>query len=136
MKTNLRIPGPTPLPARVRKALGRQMINHRGSEFADLLIDTTKKLKTIFQTKNDILIFPAAGTGAMEAAIVNLFSAGERVLSISIGTFGNRFAEIGKIFGLEVVSLQFPLGSAVDQDKIIKILNKEKNIKGVLLTHN
>src|SRR3989344_613585 len=72
----------------------------------------------------------------MEAALVNLFSAGERILSISIGTFGNRFAEIGKIFGLEVVSLQYPLGSAADPDKIIKILNKEKNIKGVLLTHN
>src|SRR3989344_6999287 len=136
MKTNLRIPGPTPLPARVRKALGRQMINHRGSEFADLLIDTTRKLKTVFQTKNDILIFPSAGTGVMEAAIVNLFSAGDRVISVSIGTFGNRFAEIGKIFGLEVVSLQFPLGTAADPDTIKKVLEKTKNVKGFLLTHN
>lgn len=136
MKRNLRIPGPTPLPVRVRKALSKQVINHRGSEFARLLIDTTEKLKTVFQTKNDVLIFPAAGTGAMEAAIVNLFSAGDRVLSISIGTFGNRFAEIGTIFGLELVSLQFPLGTAADPGKIKKILNKIKGIKGVILTHN
>lgn len=124
------------MPFRVRKALSKQMINHRGLEFTQLLFDVTEKLKRVFQTKNDILIFPAAGTGAMEAAIVNLFSYGDRVLSVSVGTFGNRFAEIGKIFGLEVVRLQFPLGTAADLKKIKEVLSKEKNIKGVLLTHN
>ena len=69
--TNLRIPGPTPIPDNVREALSAQMINHRGPEFADLLARVTEGLRPFFRTESDILILTCSGTGVMEAAVVN-----------------------------------------------------------------
>ncbi len=77
----LRIPGPTPCPPEVLKALGRQMVNHRGEEFKQMLVDVTAKLKQFFQTKNDVLLLTGSGTGGLEAAIVNTLSPGESVLT-------------------------------------------------------
>ena len=71
MSVNLRIPGPTPIPDEVLEASSRQMINHRGPEFQELFVRLTKKLQDMFETKNDLFILTASGTGAMEAAIVN-----------------------------------------------------------------
>ena len=79
---NLRVPGPTPLPDEVLKALSRQMINHRGQEFKQLLADVTAKLKTLFQTKNDLFLLTGAGTGGLEAAVVNTLSPGDKVLAV------------------------------------------------------
>ena len=67
----LRVPGPTPCPPQALQAMGRQMINHRGGEFAKILNSTTEKLKQAFQTKGDVFILTSSGTGGMEAAIVN-----------------------------------------------------------------
>ena len=84
----LRIPGPTPCPDEVLKATGRQMINHRGKEFAEMQGRIIPKLKQCFQTENDVLILSTSGTGGMESAIVNTLSPGDKVLGISIGIFG------------------------------------------------
>jgi aspartate aminotransferase-like enzyme len=133
---NLRIPGPTPVPPSVLKSMTKQMIDHRGPEFAKLLPSVTARLQECFKTKNDIIIFPSSGTGSMEAAIVNTLSPGDRVLAVSIGSFGDRFAEIAKIFGAEVVKLDFEWGTAADPGAIEAKLSDDPSIKAVLVTHN
>ena len=133
---NLRIPGPTPLPAEVLKVMGKQMINHRGAEFGRILNEVTANLKQLFQTKGDVLLLTGSGTGGMEAAIVNTLSPGDRVLSVSIGVFGDRFASIARQFGADVVPLNFEWGKAADPDAIRKALKADPGIKAVLVTHN
>jgi len=133
---NLRIPGPTPCPEVVLKEMSRQMINHRGPEFARILNDVTENLKKLFQTKNDVFLLTGSGTGGLEAVVVNMLSPGDKVLAVSIGVFGDRFAAIAKQFGAEVIPLSFEWGKAADIDEIRKALNKEPGIKAVLVTHN
>ena len=87
---NLRIPGPTPCPEDVLKAMGWPMVNHRGPEFCQLLSKVTKDLKKIFQTSNDVFLLTCSGTGGLEAAVVNTLSPGDKVLSISISTGARR----------------------------------------------
>jgi aspartate aminotransferase-like enzyme len=134
--TNLRIPGPTPCPEVVLKEMGRQMINHRGPEFKKILLDVTDKLKQVFKTKNDVFVLTGSGTGGLEAAVVNSLSPGDKVLSVSIGAFGDRFAAIAKEFGADVIELKYEWGKAADADEIKEALNKEAAIKAVLVTHN
>ena len=132
----LRIPGPTPLPDAVREALARPMINHRGPEFAELITDVTRRLKPFFQTSNDLLILTASGTGGLEAAVVNTLSPGDRVLAVSIGYFGDRFAEIARLFGAEVVKLSVEPGQAADPAVVARALAEQGPFKAVLVTHN
>jgi len=131
----LRIPGPTPCPKEVLQAMSRQMINHRGPQFTQLLNDVTAKLKELFQTKADVFLLTGSGTGGLEAAIVNTLSPGDKVLSVSIGVFGERFASIAQQFGAEVVPLKFEWGKAADADAVSQALKKEPKIKAVLVTH-
>lgn len=133
---NLRIPGPTPCPDDVLQAMTRQMINHRGPEFKQTLLDVTDKLKQLFQTKNDLFLLTASGTGGLEAAIVNTLSPGDKVLSVSIGVFGERFASIAEKFGAEVIPLRFEWGKSAEVEAIRQALRAEPNIKAVLVTHN
>ncbi len=132
----LRIPGPTPLPDAVREALGRQMINHRGPEFAELIGRVTARLKTFFQTTNDLILLTASGTGALEAAIVNTLSPGDRILAVSVGVFGDRFAEIARAYGAEVVPLSFTPGKAADPEAVLRMLKTSGPFRAVLVTHN
>ena len=133
---NLRIPGPTPCPNEVLQAMTKQMINHRGPEFKQILYDITDKLKQLFQTKGDIFLLTASGTGGMEAAVVNTLSPGDKVLSVAIGVFGERFGVIAEKFGAEVIPLLFEWGKAADIDTIRKALQDKPEIKAVLVTHN
>ncbi|MFC1918865.1 pyridoxal-phosphate-dependent aminotransferase family protein [Chloroflexota bacterium] len=132
----LRIPGPTPCPSEVLQAMARQMINHRGAEFIEILPDVTEKLKQVFQTKNDVFVLTGSGTGGLEAAVVNSLSPGDKVLSVSIGVFGDRFANIAKQFGAEVISYSVEWGKAARPDAIRQFLKDEPEIKAVLVTHN
>ncbi len=132
----LRIPGPTPCPPEVLQALSRQMINHRGEEFAQILGSVTAQLKQLFQTRNDVLLLTGSGTSGMEAAIVNTLSPGDRVLSVSIGAFGDRFGTIARQFGAEVIPLRFDWGKAADTEAIRQALRSDPKIKAVLVTHN
>lgn len=132
----LRIPGPTPCPPEVLKAMARPMINHRGAEFKKMLLEVTEELKQVFQTKNDLYILTGSGTGSLEAAVVNVLSPGDKVLSVSIGVFGDRWANIAKTFGANVVSLNFEWGKAADPEAVKKALKANPDITTVLVTHN
>jgi aspartate aminotransferase-like enzyme len=134
--SQLRIPGPTPCPPEVLKAMARQMINHRGPEFQKILADVTAKLKQVFQTQNDLYILTGSGTGGLEAAVVNTLSPGDKVLSVSIGVFGERFASIARTFGAEVVSYKVEWGRAADSDEVRQALEANPGVKAVLVTHN
>ena len=133
---NLRIPGPTPLPPEVIEAVGQQMINHRGPEFEAMFRETTDWLKLFFETENDVYILTASGTGGMEAAIVNTLSPGERVLAVSIGAFGDRFAQIADAYGADVTRLTFPMGQAADPRVVAAQIAHEDPYAAVLLTQN
>jgi aspartate aminotransferase-like enzyme len=133
---NLRIPGPTPVPPEVLEACARPMINHRGREFAGILDRVTSRLKEFFLTENDLFILTTSGSGAMEAAVVNTLSPGDRVLVISIGAFGNRFAIIAEAYGADVSRLDYEWGKAADPEDVRSALAADPAIKAVLVTHN
>jgi aspartate aminotransferase-like enzyme len=132
---NLRIPGPTSLPDAVREAGARQMVNHRGPEFAALQ-NSIERLKTFYRTENDVLIVTAAGTGGLESAIVSFLSPGDKVLAISIGAFGDRFAKIATVYGADVTKLAVEWGQAADPAKVRDALSAGGPWKAVLLTQN
>ncbi len=132
----LRIPGPTPCPPEVLQAMAWPMINHRGPEFKRILHDVTDKLKQIFQTKNDVFILTGSGTGGLEAAIVNTLSPGDKVLSVSIGVFGDRFDSIARQFGAELISIEVEWGKAADPEIIRQAIKDNPTVKAVLVTHN
>jgi aspartate aminotransferase-like enzyme len=133
---NLRIPGPTPLPENVLQIMSKQMINHRGKEFGEILDNVTTNLKTLFQTKNDVFVYTTSGTGGLEAAVVNALSPGDNVLSVIIGVFGERFAQIAETYGANVTRLVFDYGTSADPDKVKEALDLNPTIKAVLVTHN
>jgi aspartate aminotransferase-like enzyme len=122
---NLRIPGPTPVPPEVLAASARQMIDHRGPEFGDLLKRLTRNLQTAFQTTNDVLLLTGSGSGGMEAAIVNTLSPGDRVIAVTVGAFGDRFAQIAEAYGAQVHRLEFPWGQPADPDVLRRTLHEE-----------
>jgi aspartate aminotransferase-like enzyme len=132
----LRIPGPTPLPPEVLAIMSKQMINHRAAEFHGMMTDVTKKLKYIFQTKNDLYLLTGSGTGGMEAAVVNVLSPGDVVLSVSIGVFGDRFANIAQAFGAKIIKLNFDMGKAADPESVRKALKDNPGVTAVIITHN
>ena len=132
----LRIPGPIPIPDEVLQSMTKQMINHRSKEFGDFIHQMTDKLKGLFQTKGDVLILTGSGTGGMEAAVVNTLSPGDKVLSVSTGAFGERFADIAEQFGAEVKRLSFEWGSAAEPEAVRQALKEDSAIRAVLTTHN
>jgi len=135
-ETNLRIPGPTGLPPSVREAGGRQMINHRGPEFAAMIGRILARMKPYFGTTSDIAILSCAGSGGLEAAVVNTLSPGDRVLGISIGSFGDRIAKIATVYGANVTKLSIEWGKAADPAEVRAHLEANPGYKAVLLTHN
>jgi len=134
--TNLRIPGPTPCADEALKAMSRQMINHRGPEFGAMLQRLTVGVKKVFETNNDIYILTTSGTGAMETAVVNFLSPGDHVLCVSIGAFGDRFAQISETYGAAVTKLDFEWGKAADPAVLDKALAEGPGYKALLVTHN
>jgi aspartate aminotransferase-like enzyme len=133
---NLRIPGPTGLPPSVREAGGRQMINHRGPEFAAMIERITSGMRPFFGTAGDIAILSCAGTGGLEAAVVNTLSPGDRVLGVSIGSFGDRIAKIAETYGADVTKLDVEWGAAARPDEVIAALARIPDARAVMLTHN
>ncbi|MDQ2690377.1 MAG: alanine--glyoxylate aminotransferase family protein [Chloroflexota bacterium] len=136
MEQNLRTPGPTPLPPEVREAQSRQMIDHRGTEFGELLRETTAGLAELIGTTGEVLLLTGSGSGALEAAVVNTLSPGDRVLAVSIGSFGDRFAKVADAFGADVERLDFDWGTAADPDVVRERLAGAPPYRAVLLTHN
>ena len=133
---NLRIPGPTALPPTVMAAGGRQMINHRGPEFAALMDRIVRRMRPFFGTEAEIVLLTAAGTGALEAAVVNVCSPGDRVLAVTCGAFGDRFATVAEVYGADVRRLEVEWGRAATPAEVRAALLEEPNVRAVLLTHN
>jgi len=133
---NLRIPGPTALPPSVREAGGRQMVNHRGEEFKALLRRVETGMKPFFGTDHEVILLTCAGTGALEAAVVNVLSPGDAVLAVTMGAFGDRFAKIAEVYGAAVTRLEVEWGKAADADSVRAAAAAIPALKAVLLTHN
>jgi len=136
MNQNLRVPGPTPLPAEVRQAQASPMIDHRGSEFEEMLREVSVGIGSLIGASGDVMLLTASGTGGMEAAIVNSLSPGDRVLGVSIGAFGDRFAQIAAAFGASVERLEVEWGTAADPGLLAEHLASHEPYAAVLLTHN
>jgi aspartate aminotransferase-like enzyme len=133
---NLRVPGPTAIPPEIMAAQAHQMINHRGPEFSAIMKRVTLRLQYFFQTEAPVLTYPASGTGGQECAIANLFSAGDHIVVITIGSFGNRLAKIADIYGLNVSRIEFPWGEGADPATVEARLKELPPYKAVLMTHN
>ena len=132
------IPGPTPVPERVLQALGSHPIGHRSKEFQDLVISTTKKLKWLHQTNNDVLTITGSGTAAMEAGIINTLSKGDKVICGENGKFGQRWVKVAQAFGLKVIEINAEWGEPLNPELIKEALENDHNkeIKAVILTHS
>ena len=137
-KTLLMIPGPTPVPESVLLEMAKPPIPHRSSEFSKIFDEVNEDLKWLFQTKNDVFIFASSGTGAMEAAISNLVNPEDKVLSLVIGNFGERWAKIAESHGAIAERITVPYGEAIDPDVLRKRLDEDinKEIKIVTLTQS
>jgi aspartate aminotransferase-like enzyme len=134
--TQLRIPGPTPLPERVARAMNRPLIDHRGPEFAAILAEVTAGAKRVFNTKSDLLLLTSSGSGGLESAVANLVSPGDEVVVALSGNFGERFAALAVAYGADVVRLEFEWGQPVDPDDLARVLEHHPKAKVLLLTHN
>ncbi|MDD5455156.1 MAG: alanine--glyoxylate aminotransferase family protein [Candidatus Ratteibacteria bacterium] len=133
-KKYLLTPGPTPLPPEVMGALAKPIIHHRTAEYSALFAEVNKGLKYLFQTAEDVFIFASSGTGAMEASVINLLSAGDKIIAVEGGKFGERWIELGKTFGLNVIELHVKWGKAVEPSEIEKLLKKNPDTKAVFTT--
>jgi len=131
MNRRLLTPGPTSLPPQVRIAAAKEIIHHRSDEFLKVFQEVREGLKSIFQTRNEVLIFTCSGTGVMEAVIVNLLSPKDKILVIKGGKFGERWADIGASFGLQVAGIDVEWGRVVDPSLIEKELSRDSQIKAV-----
>jgi aspartate aminotransferase-like enzyme len=131
----LRLPGPTEVPERVRDALARPVLNHRGPEFRAEMAEAERLLRPVLGTGNRVLLFAATGTGMMEAALANVLAPGERMLAIVHGQFGERFAAIGRSLGAAVDQLEFDWGAPIDPAAVESRL-READYRGVTVIHN
>lgn len=136
MKRYLLAPGPTPIPPEVLQAMAQPIIHHRAPEYEALFADVRRDLRLLFQCKNEVLMFAASGTGAMEGAVVNTLSPGDQVLVIRGGKFGERWAEICEAYGVRVLPLDVPYGQSVDPAAVAATLQREAAVKAVFATNS
>lgn len=135
-KQHLLAPGPTPIPSEALLAMARPILYHRSPAYEALFTQVREGLKYLFRTELEILMFTASGTGAMEAAVVNTLSPGDRALVIIGGKFGERWAELCKAFGVEVIPVEVEWGKAVHPEQVAKALDNNPSIKAVFVTHS
>ncbi len=135
-KEYLMTPGPTPVPSEVLLAQARPMIHHRAPIYTEVLLGVLADLKYVFQTGNEVLIYASSGTGGMESAVVNLFSPGDKVVVVSTGNFGERWAKICDAYGLNVIKLEYEWGTKANPQDVADVLERDSEIKGILATHS
>ena len=133
-KEYLLTPGPTPLPPQVSLAMARPIIHHRTPQFQEILKEVNIGLKWVFQTTNDVFIISSSGTGAMEAAVVNLLSCGDTALVVQGGKFGERWTEICNSYGIKAEIIDVEWGQAVGPEIIKKRIAANPAIKAVFTT--
>jgi aspartate aminotransferase-like enzyme len=124
-------PGPTPVPEKVLAKAALPIIHHRSAEFSDAFMEMTEGMQYVFQTKNDVYTLTSSGTGAMETAIVNLLSPGDKIITINGGKFGERWGQIARTYGVEVVEIIIDWGTALSHEKLEETLKANPDAKGV-----
>lgn len=135
-KAYLMIPGPTPVPPAVAAAMTTPMIGHRSEDFQELHSGIIAKLQKVFQTQNEIYILTSSGTGGMESAVANTVSPGDKVLTLVGGKFGERWTELCRAYGAEVIEENFEWGTSVDPQVVRERLAANPDIKVVFATQN
>jgi aspartate aminotransferase-like enzyme len=134
-KRYLLAPGPTPVPPEVLAAGAEPVIHHRGPDFRALMTRCLARLGEVCRTENDVLVLTASGTGAFESAVVNLLSPGERVLAVSAGAFGDRWAALARAYGADVQELRYAWGETPSAEDVASRL-EETGAGVVLLVHS
>ena len=134
----LQIPGPTNIPDRVLRAMDSPIIDHRGQDFARLVLDIFAGLKTVFKTSADIIIFPSSGTGAWEAALVNTLSPGDKVLMFETGHFATLWFQMATQLGIAAELVPGDWRHGVDPEQVENLLSADRGheIKAVAVVHN
>ncbi|MDQ3994556.1 MAG: alanine--glyoxylate aminotransferase family protein [Actinomycetota bacterium] len=135
MRYRLMTPGPTPVPAEVLAAMSAPIVHHRTPAFRATLARLLARLKEVYRTDDEILLFTSSGTGGMESAVANLCSPGDRVLVASAGNFGERWAAIAKAYGCDLVHLRYSWGETPTADDVASTLAERGGATAVLLTH-
>jgi len=133
LKRYLLAPGPTPVPSEVLLAMAAPIIHHRSPDFLPVLDSAKKGLQWLYQTKNDVLILSATGTGGMVGSVNNFFNKGDKVLVVNGGKFGERWTKICRAYGLNVEEIVVEWGYAVKPEEVEARLSKNKNIKGLFV---
>jgi serine---pyruvate transaminase len=134
-KRYLMTPGPTPAPPEVLAAIAQPVLHHRGPDYKKLYSECLGRLREIFRTGEEVLLFGGSGTGAMESAVANLCSPGERVLVVSAGYFGERWASLAQAFGADVDHLRYAWGEVPTvEDTVARLGEREATM--VFLTHS
>ncbi|HVP77466.1 MAG TPA: alanine--glyoxylate aminotransferase family protein [Thermodesulfobacteriota bacterium] len=124
-------PGPTMLPPGVLLKMAEPIMHHREPEFEKIYAEIREGMKYLFQTKNEVLIFTSSGTGAMEGAVSNLLSKGDKAIVVRGGKFGERWGEICKAYGIEFIPIDVEWGKAVDPKRIQELLESDSSIRVV-----
>jgi alanine-glyoxylate transaminase/serine-glyoxylate transaminase/serine-pyruvate transaminase len=134
----LQVPGPTNIPDRVLQAMAFPAIDHRGPDFQNLSFNVLKKIKLIFKSEDPVVIFPSAGTGAMEASLANTLSEGDKILMFETGHFATEWCQAARRYRLDVDFIPGDWRTGADPKIVEKKLSEDKNhkIKAVLVTHN
>jgi aspartate aminotransferase-like enzyme len=132
-KTYLLTPGPTPVAPSTLLAMAQPILHHRTAEYGAILQEVREGLRYLFQTREEVLLFTASGTGAMEGAVTNTLSPGDRALVVRGGKFGERWEEICLAYGVEPVNLDVAWGEAVRPDQVRAALDKDPGIRAVLV---
>ena len=135
-KRYLFTPGPTPVPPEVLEAISRPIIHHRSSDFRAILGRCLERLAQVYRTEADVLVYTASGTGGMESALANLTRPGDRVVVVSAGYFGERWATIARTFGCEVAELRYEWGESPAAEELAQRLRELGGAKVVLTTHS
>ena len=131
VKKYLFSPGPTMLPPGVLLKMAEPIMHHREPEFEKIFSEIREGLKYLFQTRNEVLVFTSSGTGAMEGAVSNILSRGDKALVVRGGKFGERWGELCKAYGIEFVPIDVEWGAAVDLKQIQKVLESDRSIRAV-----
>jgi aspartate aminotransferase-like enzyme len=133
LKQYLMTAGPTPLPPAVSQVMAEPMLYHRAPAFIEVYARVLQRLKAVFGTANDVLVFAASGTGAMESAVANLVHAGEPALVASCGKFGERWAELCDAYGARTIHYEAGWGAKVDPAELERRLSEQQDV-GVVFT--
>src|SRR5713226_4404338 len=135
-KRYLLTPGPTPVPPEVLAELAKPLIHHRERDFREIYEQCLVRLREVYRTQNDVLMFTTSGTGAFESAVANLTSPGDRQLVISAGSFGERWAGMARAFGADLVHVRLEWGETPEPDELRRALADAPGVRVVYLTHS